>query len=104
MHIAPKGFKSFSIAIPEWVREKLFFRNSLKKHLKKALGKEITKNIFFSEHHYSNAASAYFPSPFKEATVLTVDGVGEWATTTIGHGTGKELNLLREIHFPNSLV
>ena len=103
MHIAPKGFKSFSIAIPEWVREKLFFRNSLKKHLKKALGKEITKNIFFSEHHYSHAASAYFPSPFKEATVLTVDGVGEWATTTIGHGTGRELNLLREIHFPNSL-
>ena len=103
MHIAPKGFKSFSIAIPEWVREKLFFRNSLKKHLKKALGKEITKNIFFSEHHYSHAASAYFPSPFKEATVLTVDGVGEWATTTIGHGTGGELNLLREIHFPHSL-
>ena len=103
MHIAPKGFKSFSIAIPEWVREKLFFRNSLKKHLKKSLGKEITKNIFFSEHHYSHAASAYFPSPYKEATVLTVDGVGEWATTTIGHGTNGELNLLREIHFPHSL-
>ena len=103
MHVAPKGFRSFSIAIPEWVREKLFFRNSLKKHLKKSLGKEITKNIYFSEHHYSHAASAYYPSPFKEATVLTVDGVGEWATTTIGYGNGSELKLLKEIHFPHSL-
>ena len=103
LHIAPEGFKSFNIAIPEWVREKLFFRNSLKKHLKKSLGKKITKNIYFSEHHYSHAASAYFPSPFSEATVLTVDGVGEWATTTISHGIEGKLNLLKEIHFPHSL-
>tara|TARA_B100002019_G_scaffold286121_1_gene296081 strand:- start:807 stop:2621 length:1815 start_codon:yes stop_codon:yes gene_type:complete len=103
LHIAPKGFKSFNIAIPEWVREKLFFRSSLKKNLKKSLGKNITKNIYFSEHHYSHAASAYFPSPFNEATVLTVDGVGEWATTTISHGIGGKLNLLKEVHFPHSL-
>ena len=103
MHIAPRGFESFNIAIPEWIREKLFFRSSLKKHLKKSLGKKITNNIFFSEHHYSHAASAYFPSPFKEATIVTVDGVGEWATTTIGHGIDGKLNLLKEIHFPHSL-
>ena len=103
LEIAPKGFSTFRIAIPEWIKEKLFFRRSLKKHIKKSLGKQLTNNIYFSEHHLSHAASAYYPSPFKEATILTVDGVGEWATTTIGIGRGKELKILKELHFPNSI-
>ena len=103
LHIAPKGFETFNIAIPEWLREKLFFRRSLKKHLKKSIGKKIINNIYFSEHHLSHAASAYYPSPFSDATIVTIDGVGEWATTTIGIGGGNKLELLKEIHFPHSL-
>ena len=103
LHIAPKGFETFNIAVPEWLREKLFFRRSLKKHLKKSIGKKITNNIFFSEHHLSHAASAYYPSPFSEATVVTIDGVGEWATTTVGLGKENSLQILKEIHFPHSL-
>jgi carbamoyltransferase len=101
---APNGLKSFSLAMPIWLREKLF----QKKYLFDLL-QEIDRNfkdikkIKFSEHHYSHAASAFYPSPFKEALILTLDGVGEWATTTVAHGKGNEITMLTEIHFPHSL-
>ncbi|WP_170604439.1 carbamoyltransferase family protein [Ruegeria arenilitoris] len=101
---APKGFGSFRIAMPVWLREKLFQKSLLLKELKK-LGQGTIKpeNLLFAEHHYSHAASAYYPSPFDEAVVLTLDGVGEWATTTVAIGKGKNLEILKEIHFPHSL-
>jgi len=101
---APRGFKSFSLAMPIWLREKLF----QKKYLFDLL-QEQDKNfndinkIKFSEHHYSHAASAFYPSPFDEAIILTLDGVGEWATTTLAHGKGNQITMLKEIHFPHSL-
>ena len=101
---APKGFKSFSLALPAWLKEKLF----QKKHLFNSL-QRMNKNfkninkIKFSEHHYSHAASAFYPSPFDEAVILTLDGVGEWATTTVAHGKGNKITMLKEIHFPHSL-
>ena len=101
---APSGFKSFSMSMPVWLREKLFQKKYLFDRLK-----EHDKNfnnidkIFFSEHHYSHAASAFFPSPFNEAVVLTLDGVGEWATTTIAVGKENKLEMLKEIHFPHSI-
>ena len=101
---APKGFKQFTKSMPLWLREKLFQKNMLMQ-----LFKEHDKNfkdekkVFFSEHHLSHAASAYFPSPFDEAIVLTADGVGEWATTTVAIGRGKDLSIKKEIHFPHSL-
>jgi carbamoyltransferase len=101
---APRGFKSFITAMPLWLKEKIFQKkllfNKLKKH--DQTFKDINK-IKFSEHHFSHAASAFYPSPFKEAIVLTLDGVGEWATTTLAHGKGNELHMLKEIHFPHSL-
>ena len=101
---APKGFVSFSKAMPVWIKEKLFQKNllfnKLKEHDKKYKSDE---NIFFSDHHLSHAASAFFPSPFEEAVVLTTDGVGEWATTTIAIGKGNKLDIKKEIHFPHSL-
>ncbi len=101
---APQGFKSFSLSMPIWLREKLFQKkylfDLLKQHDKNF--KDINK-IKFSEHHYSHAASAFFPSPFKEAIVLTLDGVGEWATTTVALGKNNKLKILKEIHFPHSL-
>jgi len=101
---APKGFKSFCKAIPIWLNEKLFQKkllfNELKKHDDKFNDKE---KIFFSEHHLSHAASAFFPSPFEEAIVLTADGVGEWATTTVAIGNKNSLEIKKEIHFPHSL-
>jgi len=101
---APKGFRSFSLSMPIWLREKLFQKNFLFEKLKQhdENFKDIDK-IKFSEHHYSHAASAFFPSPFKEAIVLTLDGVGEWATTTVAIGKGNNLKMLKEIHFPHSL-
>jgi len=101
---APKGFKSFSLSMPIWLREKLFQKKFLFDQLKQhdENFKDINK-IKFSEHHYSHAASAFFPSPFKEAIVLTLDGVGEWATTTVAIGKGNSLKMLKEIHFPHSL-
>ena len=101
---APRGFKSFSKAMPLWIKEKLFQKNFLFKNLKKQDEnfKDINK-IFFSNHHLSHAASAFFPSPFNEALVLTADGVGEWATTTVARGIGNKLEILKEIHFPHSL-
>ncbi len=101
---APRGFKSFSMAIPIWLREKLFLKSMLVGELGK-LGQvsELEKRLTFSEHHLSHAASAFFPSPFQEAAVLTMDGVGEWATTSLAHGRGNQLEVRREIHFPHSL-
>jgi carbamoyltransferase len=101
---APKGFVSFSKAMPLWIKEKLFQKNllfnKLKEHDKNYKSDE---NIFFSDHHLSHAASAFFPSPFEEAIVLTADGVGEWATTTVAIGKGNKLDIKKEIHFPHSL-
>ena len=101
---APKGFVSFSKAMPLWIREKLFQKdllfNKLKVHDKNY---KSDKNIFFSDHHLSHSASAFFPSPFREAVILTADGVGEWATTTVAIGKNNKLEIKKEIHFPHSL-
>ena len=101
---APKGFASFSKAIPIWIKEKLFQKKFLFDKLKEH-DKNYTsdKNIFFSDHHLSHAASAFFPSPFEESIVLTADGVGEWATTTIAIGKNNNLEIKKEIHFPHSI-
>jgi carbamoyltransferase len=101
---APKGFKSFSLAMPVWLREKLFQKKFLFDFLQN-LDEDFKdiKKIKFSEHHYSHAASAFYPSPFEEAIILTLDGVGEWATTTVAHGRGNKITMLKEIHFPHSL-
>jgi carbamoyltransferase len=101
---APRGFKSFSLAMPIWLREKLFQKKYLFDQLNE-LDKNFKdiKKIKFSEHHYSHAASAFYPSPFEEAIILTLDGVGEWATTTVAHGKGNKIKILKEIHFPHSL-
>tara|TARA_B100000282_G_scaffold295009_1_gene273354 strand:+ start:1923 stop:3758 length:1836 start_codon:yes stop_codon:yes gene_type:complete len=101
---APKGFISFSKAMPLWIKEKLFQKNLLFNKLK-SHDKEYKsdKNIFFSDHHLSHASSAFFPSPFEEAVIITADGVGEWATTTVAVGKGNTLNIKKEIHFPHSL-
>src|SRR5580704_16197213 len=98
---APGGFVSFLSAIPVWVKEKLFMRKLLADHLAE-LGKGDAP-VFYPEHHLSHAASAFYPSPFDEAAILTVDGVGEWATTTIGHGRGKDISILKELQFPHSV-
>ena len=101
---APKGFASFSKAMPLWIKEKLFQKNLLFNKLKEHdKNYKSDQNIFFSEHHLSHAASAFFPSPFDEAVVLTADGVGEWATTTVAVGKGSALDIKKEIHFPHSL-
>ena len=97
----PQGLRSFISAIPVWIKEKLFMRKMLKESLA-ALGPGKVK-IKFPEHHLSHAASAFYPSPFEEAAILTVDGVGEWATATIGIGSGNTIKLLRELDFPHSL-
>ena len=101
---APKGFKSFCMAMPIWLRDKLFQKrmlfNELKKHDENF---KDEKKIHFSDHHLSHAASAFFPSPFEEAIVLTADGVGEWATTTVAIGKANNLEIKKEIHFPHSL-
>ena len=101
---APAGFRSFSLSMPIWLREKLFQKKYLFDKLKEQDNnfKDI-KKIKFSEHHYSHAASAFFASPFKEAIVLTLDGVGEWATTTVAIGKENNLKIIKEIHFPHSL-
>ena len=101
---APKGFISFSKAMPLWIKEKLFQKNLLFNKLKAHDSNyKFDKNIFFSEHHLSHAASAFFPSPFNEAVILTADGVGEWATTTVAIGKNNNLEIKKEIHFPHSL-
>jgi len=101
---APRGFKSFCMAMPIWLRDKLFQKKMLFNELKKHDNNfNDDKNIYFSDHHLSHAASAFFPSPFDEAIVLTADGVGEWATTTVAIGKGNKLEIKKEIHFPHSL-
>ena len=101
---APKGFTSFTKAMPLWIKEKLFQKNLLFNKLKEHdKNYNSDKNIFFSDHHLSHAASAFFPSPFEDAVVLTADGVGEWATTTVAIGKNNDLEIKKEIHFPHSL-
>ena len=101
---APRGFESFRMAIPVWLREKLFLKDLLVKELRRhAPDQGWDSRLRFSEHHLSHAASAFFPSPFEEAAVLTMDGVGEWATTSLAIGRGNTLEVLKEIHFPHSL-
>ncbi|HYI45233.1 MAG TPA: carbamoyltransferase [Actinomycetota bacterium] len=101
---APKGLRSFNVAIPIWVKEKLFQKRMLRQELE-AFDPDFDwqSRLLFTEHHQSHAASAFFPSPFEEAAVLTMDGVGEWATTTFGRGSGSNLEIFKEIHFPHSL-
>ncbi len=104
---APSGITSFMLSMPAWIKEKLLLKDVLLKELEK-IEQETEKqvhqplNLLFSEHHLSHAASAYYPSPFKEAAILTIDGVGEWATASICHGSGKDLRLLKELRFPHS--
>ena len=101
---APKGFISFTKAMPLWIKEKLFQKNLLFNKLKEHdQNYKSDDNIFFSDHHLSHAASAFFPSPFEEAVILTADGVGEWATTTVAVGKNNNLEIKKEIHFPHSL-
>lgn len=101
---APRGFKSFCMAMPLWLKDKLFQKKMLFDKLKRHDNNfNDIKKIYFSDHHLSHAASAFFPSPFEEAVVLTADGVGEWATTTVAIGKGNNLEIKKEIHFPHSL-
>jgi carbamoyltransferase len=100
---APRGFTSFRMAMPLWLKEKLFQKDLLTRELKKLDSGFDVGRLTFSEHHLSHAASAFFPSPFEEALVLTMDGVGEWTTTSLAQGSGNKLEILRELHFPHSL-
>ena len=101
---APKGFSSFAMAVPVWLKEKLFQKSLLRDELIKHQPDFDWENkLLFAEHHQSHAASAFFPSPFDDAVVLTMDGVGEWATTSVGIGQGNTLDMVQEIHFPHSL-
>lgn len=102
---APSGFWSFATALPVWLKDKLFQKSMIVKALESAFGKQKkwVDCLLFSEHHLSHAASAFFPSPFEEAAVLTMDGVGEWTTTSLAIGSGNSLEVVKEIHFPHSL-
>lgn len=102
---APRGFKSFTLAMPVWIKSKLFQKKSIIGELENTLGAEISwrDKLLFSEHHLSHAASAFYPSPFNEAAVLTLDGVGEWATSSVAMGLGSELKVLKDIQYPHSL-
>jgi carbamoyltransferase len=101
---APKGFASFRMAMPVWLREKLFQKDLLRKELRAHLDDfDWQEKLLFSEHHLSHAASAFFPSPFEDAVVLTMDGVGEWATSSVAMGHGNRLEVIKELHFPHSL-
>src|SRR4051812_13113954 len=103
MTFAPRGFRSFAMAIPLWLREKLFQKSWLTAELRKVTPDYDYANLLFTEHHLSHAASAFFPSPFDEAAVLTLDGVGEWSTTSLAIGAGNDLKIYKELHFPHSL-
>jgi len=103
---APRGIKSFLMAIPVWLKEKLFLKDTMIKSFMKIEDidkNELLKKIYFGEHHQSHAASAFYPSPFEEAAVLTIDGAGEWATTSLAYGKGNKLEMLQEIKFPHSI-
>jgi len=99
---APRGFTSFSSAVPVWIKDKIFMKSNIRKELSK-FGSVKNLKLFFSEHHLSHAASAFYPSPFIDAAILTIDGVGERATTLIGYGNGSSIKVLRELHFPHSV-
>ncbi len=101
--LAPRGFRSFKTSIPIWLREKLFQKRLLRDELRKFPGDFDASRLLFCEHHLSHAASAFYPSPFDSAVVLTMDGVGEWATTSAAMGNGHALEIFQEIHFPHSL-
>ena len=102
---APKGFSSFAKSMPLWIKDKLFQKSLIIKNLKITLGNKIDwhNRLLFSEHHLSHAASAFYPSPFENAAILTLDGVGEWSTTSFAIGKGKDIKIVKEIHFPHSL-
>ena len=100
---APRGYRSFSMAMPIWIREKLFQKDLLSRELRRLGFDRPADRLLFTEHHQSHAASAFYPSPFTEAVVLTMDGVGEWTTTSVSVGRGKTITPVREIHFPHSL-
>jgi len=102
---APRGYKSFAMSMPIWLTEKLFQKRLLAKQLSENLDSAVDwdKRLLFSEHHLSHAASAFYPSPFSEAAILTMDGVGEWPTTSLAVGSGNSIEILKEIHFPHSL-
>jgi carbamoyltransferase len=102
---APKGFNSFVTSMPVWLKDKLFQKTMIIDALKDSFGREVDwfSKLLFSEHHLSHASSAFFPSPFKDAAVLTMDGVGEWTTTSLAIGSGNSLSVHKEIHFPHSL-
>jgi len=102
---APKGFRSFAKAMPVWIKDKLFQKSALIKEFRSTIDDDVNwrELLLFSEHHLSHAASAFYPSPFESAAVLTLDGVGEWTTTSLAIGKGRNLNVLKEIHFPHSL-
>jgi len=99
LSVAPLGFRSFDMAMPLWIHEKL----RLPSQINSGLGGRYKRRFVFPEHHESHAASAFFPSPFEEAAILTLDGVGEWATATLGHGAGNRITLSHEMRFPHSL-
>jgi carbamoyltransferase len=103
LSFAPRGFRSFRMAVPLWVREKLFQKRLLQEELRQFGAELDDQKLLFTEHHQSHAASAFFPSPFQEAAILTMDGVGEWATTSVAVGRGNQLEIIKEIHFPHSL-
>ena len=103
LSFAPRGYRSFAMAMPLWIREKLFQKDLLARELARLGFMRPAERILFTEHHQSHAASAFYPSPFSEAVVLTMDGVGEWTTTSVSVGRGKTLEPVREIHFPHSL-
>ena len=101
---APKGFRSFLMAMPVWLKDKMFLKKLIKDELKKVETYDKKKlKLLFPEHHLSHTASAFYPSPFDEAAILTIDGVGEWATASICYGNKSEIKILKELHFPNSL-
>ena len=102
---APKGFLSFAKAMPLWIKDKLFQKSILIKELSEVLGHDVNwrERLLFSDHHLSHAASAFFPSPFNSAAILTLDGVGEWTTTSVAIGEGRNLKVEKEIKFPHSL-
>ncbi|HEX3694670.1 MAG TPA: carbamoyltransferase [Polyangia bacterium] len=102
---APRGFRSFRLAMPLWLREKLFQKDLVLKELRRLApdAHGLDRKLLFGEHHLSHAASAFFPSPFEEAAILTMDGVGEWTTTSLAVGQGKDIRILKELRFPHSL-
>jgi carbamoyltransferase len=102
MAVAPRGLQSYMMALPLWLREKLWIPLKIETALDEA-GITMPKHMFFPEHHESHAASAFYPSPFERAAILTVDGVGEWATSAIGHGEGNQIRMLKDLRFPHSL-